>query len=94
MNQVIETTTKTIKCPNCQMEVSWTYPKTEKRPVAYGKCKFCSTLYRASKTKTIEVIPATSKQYIIHRPMEGMTKETNKECITDYKSNYIPPQYP
>ena len=73
-----------IKCPNCKMIRQHTYTKQSYSPV-YGECTFCKTLWRWTKTKTIEVIPADRKQYMnVSLAIEANNSDTlyKKESIS------------
>jgi len=54
-----------IRCPNCEMRKQHEYTQDTYSPV-YAQCSFCGTLYLWKKHKTVEVIPQSSKQYIIN----------------------------
>ena len=55
-----------IKCPNCKMGRQHKYEEANYSPI-YGQCSFCNTLFRWSKSKTIEIIPQDKKLWI-HLP--------------------------
>lgn len=55
-----------IKCPNCKMGRQYKYEESRYTPI-YGQCTFCNTLWRWSKSKTIEIIPQDKKLWI-HLP--------------------------
>lgn len=61
-----------IECPNCSLVSLGQYNSEDRRPLLYGKCSFCNTRFKWTKTKTSEVIPANRKLYIINIT----TKET------------------
>jgi hypothetical protein len=60
-----EVITTAIVCPNCKMEHPHSYIAKDYIPV-YGKCSFCSCLFRWSKTKTEQVIPASQTTYVVN----------------------------
>lgn len=64
-----ETTQVEIKCPNCRLIKKAGYNNKEKRPVIYGTCIFCETLFVWTKTKTVEIIHASKKSYITKKQL-------------------------
>ena len=55
----------TITCPHCGVCKQASYAPTDKRPVLYGQCTFCGTLYKWTKSKTIIITPAERTHTII-----------------------------
>ena len=53
-----------IECPNCKIISKAGHNANEKRPVIYGKCNWCETLFKWTKCSTIEIISASRKQYL------------------------------
>jgi len=56
--------TTTIECPNCNMGINHSYVAKDYTPV-YGQCNFCQSLFRWSKTKCIEIIPANIRYQLM-----------------------------
>jgi len=53
-----------IECPNCSFHIEHSYTKETYKPL-FGKCGFCGTLFKWTKTrKAKEIIPQSLKQYI------------------------------